>query len=93
MRGNLQLHVCVTTALFERRTRKLRTFVRLETIEANTGRNHKTLGEQVERIDGLRFLLDEKDLLPLCVLVNNLCDEAVTTRRLRGYGAHGVNGD
>ena len=71
----------------------LRTFVRLETIQANTGRNHKTLVEQLEKIDGLRLLLDEKDLLPLCVLVNELCRVGVTTQRLRGYGAHGVNGD
>ena len=41
----------------------------------------------------LRFLLDEKYLLLLCVLVNELCDAVVTTQRLRGYGAHGVNGD
>ena len=91
--SKLQLYGCITTVLFERRTRGLRTFVRLETSQARTGRNHKTLVEQLERIDSLRFLLDGKDLLPLCVLVNELFDVVVTTQRLRGYEAHGANGD
>ena len=79
--------------LFERRTRKLRTFVRLETIQTNTGRNHKTVVEQLERVDSLRFILDEKDLLSLCVSINELCDVVVTTQGWRGYGAHDVNSD
>ena len=59
-RSKLQLYGCITTVLFERRTRKLRAFVRLETIQANTGRNHKTLVEQLERIDSLFVSLMKK---------------------------------
>ena len=76
-RSKLQLRGCIATVPFERRTGKLATFVDPETIQANTGRNHKVLVEQLERIDSLLIFLEEKDLIPRCVLVNKLCDVVV----------------
>ena len=61
------------TVLSKLRTRKLRTFVRPETNQTRVVRNHKCLVVQLEGIESLRFRLDEKDLLPLGVLVDELC--------------------
>ena len=75
--SKLQLYVLNARVLFERQTRQLRTFVPLETIHVDTGRNHKTLVEQLKKKDSVCFLLDEKDRFPLWVLVNELCDVVV----------------
>ena len=75
------------------RTRKLRTFVRPETNQTRVVRNHKCLVVQLESIECLRFRLDEKDLLALGVLVDELCYAAVTSERCGFDGSHEVDGD
>ena len=81
------------TVLSKLRTRKLRTFVRPETNQTRVVRNHKCLVGQLETIERLRFRLVDKDLLPLGVLVDELCYVAVTSKR-RGFdGYHKVDGD
>ena len=61
------------TVLSKLETRKLRTYFRPETNQTRVVRNHKCLVVQPESIECLRFRLDEKDLLPLGVLVDELC--------------------
>lgn len=56
----LQHYGHIRTVLSERRTRKHRIFVRLQTTQANTGRRIKTPVEQVKRVDSLPTLLYEK---------------------------------
>ena len=81
------------TVLSKFRTRNLRTFVRPETKQTRVVRNHKCYVAQLESIEGLRFRLDEKDLLPLGVLVDELCYVAVTSKRCGLDGLHEVDGD
>ena len=81
------------TVLSKLRTRKLRTFFRPETNQRRVVRNHKCLVVQLESIDCLRFRLDGKDLLPLGVLVDELCYVAVTSKRCRYDGSHEIDGD
>ena len=81
------------TVLSKLRTRKLRTFVRPETNQTRVVRDHKCLVVQLESIECLRFRLDEKDLLPLGVLVDELCYVAVTSKRCGFDGSHEVDGD
>ena len=81
------------TVLSQLRTRKLLTFVRPETNQTRVVRNHKCLVVQLESNECLRVRLDEKDLLPLGLLVDELCYVAVTSKR-RGFdGYHKVDGD
>ena len=47
----------------------------------------------LESIECLRFRLDEKDLLPLGVLVDELCYVAVTSKRCGFDGYHEVDGE
>ena len=82
----------VMTVLSKLRTRKLRTFVRLETNQKRVVRNHKCLAVQLESIECLWFRLDEKDL-PLGVLVDELCYVAVASKRCGFDGSHEVDGD
>ena len=56
-------------------------------------RNHECLVVQLERIECLRFRLDEKDLLPLGVLVDDLCYVDVTSKPCGFDRFHEVNGD
>ena len=81
------------TVLFKLRTRKLRTFVRPETNQTRVVRNHKCLVVQLESIEFLRFRLDEKDLLPLGVLVDERCYVEVTSKRCGFDGSHEVDCD
>ena len=80
------------TVLSKLRTRKLRTFVRPETNQTRVVRNHKCLVVQLESIKCLRFRLDEKDLLPLGVLVDELC-YAVASMPCGFDGSYEVDGD
>ena len=81
------------TVLSKLRTRKLRAFVRPETNQTRVVRNHNCLVVQLESIECLRFRFDEKDLLPLGVLVDELCYVAVTSKRCGLDGLHEVDGD
>ena len=56
-------------------------------------RNHKCLVVPLESIECLRFRLDDKNLLPLGVLVDELCYVAVTSTRCGFDGSHEVDGD
>ena len=81
------------TVLSKLRTRKIRTFVRPDTNQTRVVRNNKCLAVQLESMQFLRFRLDEKDLLPLGVLVDELCYVAVTSKRCGLDGLHEVDGD
>ena len=59
-RSKLYLGTDVQAILSKLRTRKFHTFIRPETNQAGTLRNHKRLVEQLESIGGLRFRLDEE---------------------------------
>ena len=60
----------VMTVLSKLRIRKLCTFVRPETNQTRVVRNHKRLVVELEKIECLRYNLDEEDLLSLGVLVH-----------------------
>ena len=73
--------------------RTLRPFVRLETNQTRVVRTRKCLVGELEGIECLRFRLDEKGLLPLGVLVDELCYVAATSKRCGFDGSHEVDGD
>ena len=72
--------------------RELRTLIPLETLNALSGRNHGTFGEQREGVHGVRLVFHEVDLLPLDLLVNELGGVPETAQCFRLEGAHGANG-
>ena len=73
--------------------RKLRTFARPDTNQTRVVRKHKCYVVQLESTECLRFGLDEKDLLPLRVLVDELCYVDVTSKRCGFDGSHDVDSD
>ena len=81
------------TVLSKLRTRKLRAFVPPETNQTRVVRNHKRLVVQLESIKCLRFRLDEKCVLSLGVLVDEIWYVAVTSNRWGFDGSHEVRGD
>ena len=94
MRSKLYRNTDVMTVLSKLRTRNLRTFGRPETNQGRVVLNHKCHVVQLESIECLRrFRLDERDLLLLGVLVDELCYVAVTSKRCGNDGSHEVDGD
>ena len=81
------------TVSYKLRTRNLHTFVRPATNQTRVVPNHKCLVVQLESIECLRFRLDEKDHLPLGMLVDELCYVAVTSKRCGFDGSHEVDDD
>ena len=82
------------TVLSKLRTRKLRNFVRPETNQTRVVRNHACVVSTAREHGVLAFLnLDEKELLPLGVLVDELYYVAATSKRSGFDGSREVDGD